>query len=236
MIKSIFLFIGLFFASSFVYSAPTIAVTGLALETEVTGYFTETEVSYHAESDSSRNKEGRSYEKERELDLNQVTKYETKFRRSHLQKFVSDIRGGLVKSEYFDVVQVTPPKEPESSQELFDVLSRVKAGDFNGADFVLFGTLTAIDAQDQVNEIIGSNAYSYALEIQVVADFSLINTVTNEVIASFSALGEGDDMKLTKAGNKVRPSFAKAIRNVSKSLAEDVLMNIEDQSFEVKLK
>lgn len=216
--------------SIFAVAKPNVAVTELAWEEQLSGYFTETDVSYNKQSYSTRDDGNRSVKRTTDLEINQVTSYETKFNRGHLQKFVNDIKGALIKSGSYGVVQGAAPVKAESTQELFGILQRIKKGDFKSADYVLFGTLTAVDMQIQDNELAGSSSRSIIFEIQVVADFSLINTESNEVIAAFSAIGDGSDVKLIKGESKVRPSFARALRASSKSLSEDVILNIQDQT------
>ena len=60
-----------------------------------------------------------------------------------------------------------------------------------------------------------------ALTLDLVADFSLINTKTYEVKAAFSASGSGQDTKIvTRAGDRVVFNRGKVMQETSKSLAE----------------
>ena len=213
---------------SFAVGAPKVAVPALAYEEQVTGYFTEATLEYSAHSDSKREGGERSSTKTRDLEYTAVTSYDTKFTRGNLRKFVSDIKGQLIRSDAFDVIEGKSAAEAKTSQAQFAILERIKAGDFEGADYVLFGTISSIDIQNQINQIAGTSKSSVALEMQMVVDFSLINTQTNAVIAAFSAIGEGSDVKLVGVGVSAKPSSARVIRAVSKALAEDVLLNIED--------
>lgn len=218
------------FSPLVVHAVPKVAVPALAYEDQVRGYFTETYLEYEEHSKYDRNNDDRKKNRSRDVEYTQITQYETKINRGHLRKFVNDVKGKLIKSKKYGVVATKSAAEVENSQQLYDILARIKKGDFKHADFVLFGTISAVDIQDQVNEMSGSRSFSLILEMQVVVDFSMINTRTNDVIASFSAIGEGSDVKLIKHGSRVKPSIARVIRGVSKSLAEDVMVNIEDQT------
>ena len=68
------------------------------------------------------------------------------------------------------------------------------------------------------------------LTLDLVADFSLINTKTYEVKAAFSATGSGQDTKiLTRAGDHVVMNRGKVISETSKSLAESAYAELMSQ-------
>ena len=57
----------------------------------------------------------------------------------------------------------------------------------------------------------------------------MINTKTYEVTSAFSASGEGSDVKIIKPGSVLQPSQVKASKEVSKTLADDVVSQLVDQ-------
>ncbi len=63
---------------------------------------------------------------------------------NELRKFSGDIKGEILKSRQFQLVQGTP-YTAEAKADVYDVIKRIKAGNFKGADYVLFGTLSDID-------------------------------------------------------------------------------------------
>ena len=68
------------------------------------------------------------------------------------------------------------------------------------------------------------------LTLDLVADFSLINTKTYEIKAAFSASGSGQDTKiLTRPGDRVVLNRGKVISETSKSLAESAYAELMAQ-------
>jgi hypothetical protein len=73
----------------------------------------------------------------------------------------------------------------------------------------------------------GTTSATRQYGLQLLADFSLINTKTYEIKAAFSAQGEGNDTKiLSNRGDIAPPNRAKVIRETSQSLAQDVYQQL----------
>jgi hypothetical protein len=221
---------------------PKIAVTDLSYEEKVKEYFhvvsahekssykehfkdreRETPHSYSASSNGSikANSESNYYE---------ASGTYSYVERGELHKFVSDIKGEMLKSGFYRVFQGKPVSQKDM-ETLFDIIKRIKKGDYQGADYVLFGTVSNIEFRDEVTPIQGSETESYILSLELVADFNLINTKTFEIMAAFSAMGEGQDTKLlsTSRGGHVVPNRGHVISDVSKSLGLDVARQLEEQ-------
>jgi hypothetical protein len=69
------------------------------------------------------------------------------------------------------------------------------------------------------------------LNLTLTAEFSLINTKNYQVIASFSAMGEGQDTKVLSPGSYAAPNRGAVVSQVSKSLGQDVFKQIQAQVF-----
>lgn len=121
--------------------------------------------------------------------------------------------------------------EPQKRQpEVRDVVERIKKGEFNGADFVLFGTLTDIQFRDQFSPIQGTTNASQIFGVDLVAEYTLINTKTYEIAASFSAQGAGSETKLiSNRGDVLPPNRPRVVRDASKTLAQDVYTQLSEQ-------
>ena len=119
--------------------------------------------------------------------------------------------------------------KPVKQPDVKDIIARIKKGEFPGADYVLFGTVSDIDFRQDVNELANTDSYSAILGLTLVADFSLINTRTYEVKAAFSAMGEGQDVKILSGSNVAVPNRSKVIMEVSKTLGEDVARQLQEQ-------
>lgn len=147
-----------------------------------------------------------------------------------LHKFTGDIKGELIKSGEFKVVQAktAPMKKNES---VYDIIKRIKKGDFPHADYVLFGRVSELSFNDGTYQVDG-NMMNSTLNLTLTAEFSLINTKNYEIIASFSATGDGQDTKILSVGTQATPNRAAVVSQVSKNLSVDVFRQLEQQVFE----
>ena len=129
----------------------------------------------------------------------------------------------------FQLVQGSPHTDA-SKTNVYDIIKRIKAGNFKGADYVLFGTVSDIDFTQDINELANTNSYSAVLGLTLVADFSLINTRTFEITSAFTAMGEGQDTKLVNSRDiRVSLNRPRVVREVSKALGEDVTRQMAEQ-------
>jgi curli biogenesis system outer membrane secretion channel CsgG len=148
-----------------------------------------------------------------------------------LRKFTGDIKGELIKSKNFQLVESKPA--PIAKNELvYNIIARIKKGSFPNADYILFGRVSDMNFNESVYQAPNTNMNNQILGLTLVAEFSLINTKTYEVIAGFTATGEGSDLKIISPGTFAVPNRSLVIAQVSKSLGEDVLKQIEEQVFD----
>ena len=148
-----------------------------------------------------------------------------------LRSFSSAIRGLLIKSGYKVVLANTALSTVNQGDDFFQVLDRIKAGEFNGADYVMFGVLGEMSFTDNVDNIPGTKSISQQIGLDLIVDFSLIDTKTYQVIASFLAEGNGKEVRIDGKGNGFKPSMAKLMKQASTTLAQDVGRHLADQSF-----
>jgi len=219
---------------------PQIAVTDLSYEEKVREHFQSFEMKgRHSSSSSSRESyrdsdyssserhSGRSRDSG-EISIRSQSGYQTYIDRGELRKFTADIKGGLLNAGY-RVVQGKPWTQ-QNTEKLYDIIDRIKQGYYPGADYVLFGTVSNLEFRRDDSPIQGSDATSYTLSLELVAEFSLIDTRTYEVNAAFSAMGEGSDTKLINApGAQIHLNRSKVIQEVSRSLGEAVAHEVEAQ-------
>lgn len=217
--------------------APRIAVTDLAYEEQVARYFQYTRFQgksshqsreRYADSDYSSRGSARSSGSV-EVDYESYSGDIVYIERGELRKFTGDIKGEMLKSGAYRLVHPKPYTAKEN-EKLYDVIDRIKQGYFPNADYVLFGSITSIEPRREMNPVQGSNATSASLSMELVAEFSLINTRTYEVKAAFSAMGEGQDVRLLNApGQVAHLSKGKVMREVAQSLGVDVATQLEEQ-------
>ncbi|MDR6914409.1 hypothetical protein J2X66_001273 [Pseudomonas sp. 3296] len=204
-----------------VQAAPKIAVTDIAYEASVDQYVhvissrDDHQQDYYGASGSS------SYD--------EYTTQNSYLEQTEIRRFSGDIKGQMLKTGMFQLVQGTP-HTANAKRDVYDVIKRIKAGDFEGADYVLFGTLSDIDFTQDMNELANTDSYSAVLALTLVADFSLINTKTYEITSAFTAMGEAQDTKLVNDRDiHVSLNRPRVVREVSRSLGEDVARQLSEQ-------
>jgi predicted outer membrane lipoprotein len=204
-----------------VQAAPKIAVTDMAFQERVEQYIH----TVSARSDLQVNR----YSASGSASYDEYESRTSYIEQGELRKFSGDIKGEILKSGMFQLVQGTP-YTASSKEDVYDVIKRIKNGNFKGADYVLFGTVSDIDFRQDVNEIANTDAHSAILGLTLVADFSLINTRTFEVTSAFTAMGEGQDTKLVNGRDiKVSLNRGRVVRDVSKSIGTDVARQLREQ-------
>ena len=221
---------------------PKVAVTDLAYEERVSEYFR----TVSANERSSLRTSGRESERESDYGYSRRSSgsvnaksessyYESEgtysyIDRGEMRKFTADIKGGILRTGRFELVQGRPFTDARNNERLYDIIGRIKSGMYPGADFVLFGTVNSIEFRQEANPIDNTNTVSHTLSLELVGEFSLISTKTFKVKSSFSAMGAGQDVKLlTSRGGRVVLNRGKVISEVSKSLGEDVSRQLEEQ-------
>ena len=166
--------------------------------------------------------------------------------------YTNDIKGAILQGTYFRLVQgkgfdagkPQPSKaeqvlnqvqggkmaKPVRQPEVNDIIARIKKGEFNGADYVLFGVVSSVEFSDALSPLQGTSSATRQYGLDLLADFSLIDTKTYEIKAAFSAQGAGNDTKiLSHRGDIAPPNRAKVMRETSQSLAQSVFQQLSDQ-------
>ena len=220
---------------------PKIAVTDLSYEETVSRYFQSYELNEkhddHASSrehyrDSDYSAAGSSSDRvdsKGELSIKSAAGEVTIINRGELRKFTADVKGELLKSGAYGLIQ-GKPWTSEKTDDLYDIIKRIKDGYYPGADYVLFGSINNVEWRNEVNPIQGSTASNYMLALELVAEFSLINTRTYEIKAAFSAMGEGSDSRLISGtGTRIHLNRSKVMQDVSRSLGTAVAGEMEAQ-------
>jgi hypothetical protein len=169
-----------------------------------------------------------------------------------LGSYTNDIKGALLRGTVFRLVQgkgfdAGAPQPTKAEQvlnqvqtgkmartvrqpEVKDIIARIRKGEFNGADYVLFGVVSSIEFRDTLSPLQGSSSTTHQYGLDLLADFSLINTRTYEIKAAFSAQGAGNDTKiLSVRGDVVPPNRAKVMRETSQTLAQSVYEQLAGQ-------
>lgn len=237
-----------------------IAVTNLAYEQQVSEYFVAASHNYKSKVNARDSYHGNAYggggqssfQGSEEGSGTYVAGRYSYIEQRDLAGYTNDIKGALLQGTYFKLVQgkafdAGKPQPSKAEQVLNqvqtgkmatpvaqpavnDIISRIKKGEFNGADYVLFGAVSSIEFTDALSPLQGTTNATRQYGLQLLADFSLINTKTYEIKAAFSAQGEGNDTKiLSIRGDIAPPNRAKVMRETSRSLAQDVYDQLTTQ-------
>ncbi|MBC3932319.1 penicillin-binding protein activator LpoB [Undibacterium curvum] len=216
-------------ASISAYAAePKIAVTDLTYEEKVSEYFRVVSASSKSsvKGSYSERETDRSYSQRGHVDAKSESNYfeaegyYTYIDRGELKTYTADLKGALLKGGAVHLIQARP-YVGKPMEKIFDIIGRIKQGMYPGADYVLFGTVSNIQFRQESNQLQYGNSMTASLSLDLVADFSLINTKTYEVKAAFSASGSGVDTKIiSRAGDRVVFNRGKVMQETSRSLAE----------------
>ncbi len=204
---------------------PRIAVTDLSYEEKVSQHFVKYDrsSSSSASQGSSGGPGGYSGNSQMQAQTNErlETGTETLIDRGELRKFTGDVKGEIIKTRKFRLTQGRPWVKKDTDT-LYDIIARIKDGYYPNADYVMFGTVTSVDARQEASPIQGSSAVNHVLSFELLVEFSVINTKTYEIIAAFSARGEGADAKLVSGlgGGRYALSRSKALGEMSRTLGQ----------------
>jgi len=235
-------------ASAQAQTVARIAVTDLAYTEAVAEYFEAATFKESANVQANRYSASGSYQASGTYVAGSYSYMEQR----ELGSFTNDIKGALLKipgfrlvqSRAFDAGAPQPTKaeqalnqlktgkmaKPVRQPQVKDIIARIQKGEFKGADFVLFGTLSHIAFNDQFSPLQGTTSATVQYGLDLLADFSLINTKTYAIKSAFSAQGSGNDTKiLSNRGDILPPNRAKVMRETSQSLAASVYEQLVSQ-------
>jgi hypothetical protein len=241
-------------------AAPKIAVTDLAYAQQVSEYFVagayQRSAQMSAGGSASHGMYGgsgsHSMQASEQASGTYVAGRYSYIEQRELGGYTNDIKGALLQGTYFRLVQgkgfdAGKPQNskaeqvlnqvqtgkmatPQAQNQVANVTARIKKGEFAGADYVLFGVVSSINFTDALSPLQGTSSATRQYGLQLLADFSLINTRTYEIKAAFSAQGEGNDTKiLSNRGDIAPPNRAKVMSETSRSLAQSVYEQLAGQ-------
>lgn len=217
-----------FFAVTAHADAPKIAVTDLTYEEKVSEYFHVVSATSKSSLNarSSERETDHSYSNRGSVNAKSESSYYeaegtyTYIDRGELRTYTADLKGAMLKGGGVRLVQAKP-YVGKPMEKIYDIIGRIKQGMYPGADYVLFGTVSNIQFRQESMPLAMGNSMTASLSLDLVADFSLINTKTFEIKAAFSAAGAGQDTKIiSRSGDKVVFNRGKVIQETSRTLAD----------------
>lgn len=158
---------------------------------------------------------------------------ERKVSYGELRGVASDIRALLIKSGYRVVAGRPAVEKPLQDDHYLDILARIRAGDFAGADYVLFGVLTEIALSEHNEPIVGTRNTMQSQVLDLAVDFSLIDTQSSQVVASFLAVGSGRENRIDGKAAGYKASLARLVKQASLAMAEDVALGLNSQNLTI---
>jgi len=97
-------------------------------------------------------------------------------------------------------------------------------------DYMLFGTLEALNAGNQIQLIQGSNQYSNVYSLDLAINYKLIKTSDQVIVANFIAAGHAGEPTLQNNSTTQIPSNTDAlIKQVYTQLSSEVIARLEQQ-------
>ena len=208
---------------------PRIAVTDLTYEEKVSRYFRIVSASSRSNIDASASERESAYSHaarsrvrgQSESSYHEEEGVQTYIDRGELRTYTADLKGALLQSGQVRLVQARP-YVGKPTDRIYDIIARIKQGFYPGADYVLFGSVSNIAFRQESMPLAMGSSTTANLTLDLVADFSLINTRTYEVKAAFSASGSGQDTKIiSRAGDSVVMNRGKVMQETSRSLADN---------------
>lgn len=150
---------------------------------------------------------------------------------SELMGMSGDVRSALIQAGY-KLMQTRPSvaKNGETDQ-FFDIVGRIKEGQFAGADYVLYGVVAAMESKGEKESIPNTSDFAYKGILEITVDYSLIDTKTMQAVAAFSVYAVGEDRKFDGPQTTFKPSSSKMMKRAATELSVQVQKKLYEQGF-----
>jgi hypothetical protein len=222
----------------------SVAVTDLSFKKEVQEFFYDEKFNYKSNLQTSNASVSVGDDKSAQfpsINANAEASYSKQFGTkrvvsySEVRGLNADIKRSLISAGY-KVIQPAPNVAAKENEDdsFFSLKKRILNGDFHDAEFVLHGTVVSVDSRATTDHIQGTSDFSYKLENAIIAEFTLVNTETMQVAASFTAMGSGQDMYLGKANVNYVPNMNRINKDLLSSFSQDAQKKLLDQLPPVK--
>lgn len=140
---------------------------------------------------------------------------------TELRGLMVDLRGALSSAGYAVRFVNTPNTRQVEQASALSFQERLLTGEFGDAEFVLIPNIVDVSRRLAKEPIQGSTDYSNRLELNLVAEFSMVDTKDMRVVAAFNAYGNGADMYIGRDSATFVPDTARISRDVISSFGED---------------
>jgi hypothetical protein len=133
-----------------------------------------------------------------------------------------------------DIKNNTAKAEPNTESTSADTFKENKVKNKPSAlpNYILLGSIVTITEDENINPVKDTDKNTKQHNIDIAADYTLINTSDDSIMASFTAHGHSSDVKILTKGSYAqiqKSNVPLLIKSASKDLAEDVLQQLEAQ-------
>ena len=151
---------------------------------------------------------------------------------SELLGMSGEVRGALLQSG-FQLTQTRPViARPDETHEFFDIVRRIREGEFENADYVLFGVIGLIQNRVVNDPIPNTTKFTKKTEVSMLVDYSLVDTYTLVVKSAFTANVLANDTRLMDFNSPTYPpDVARMLGDISKKLSTQVTQRMTEQNF-----
>jgi hypothetical protein len=151
---------------------------------------------------------------------------------SELIGMSGEVRGALLQSG-FQLTQTRPViARPDETHEFFDIVRRIREGEFENADYVLFGVIGLIQNRVVNDPIPNTTRFTKKTEVSMLVDYSLVDTYTLVVKSAFTANVLANDTRLMDFNSPTYPpDIARMLGDISKKLSTQVTQRMTEQNF-----
>ncbi len=151
---------------------------------------------------------------------------------SELIGMSGEVRGALLQSG-FQLTQTRPViARPDETHEFFDIVRRIREGEFENADYVLFGVIGLIQNRVVNDPIPNTTKFTKKTEVSMLVDYSLVDTYTLVVKSAFTANVLANDTRLMDFNSPTYPpDVARMLGDISKKLSTQVTQRMTEQNF-----
>ena len=151
---------------------------------------------------------------------------------SELIGMSGEVRGALLQSG-FQLTQTRPViARPDETHEFFDIVRRIREGEFENADYVLFGVIGLVQNRVVNDPIPNTTKFTKKTEVSMLVDYSLVDTYTLVVKSAFTANVLANDTRLMDFNSPTYPpDIARMLGDISKKLSTQVTRRMTEQNF-----
>ena len=151
---------------------------------------------------------------------------------SELIGMSGEVRGALLQSG-FQLTQTRPViARPDETHEFFDIVRRIREGEFENADYVLFGVIGLVQNRVVNDPIPNTTKFTKKTEVSMLVDYSLVDTYTLVVKSAFTANVLANDTRLMDFNSPTYPpDIARMLGDISKKLSTQVTQRMTEQNF-----